>query len=394
MSDFDFDSSVEDAWRSFRTGLAERLAHMTAGDEHTVAQSSEFPEGPHGAITFTVTRAHRVRATVGVADLHTTPEYKLEQLDAMIDGRWRLLRDNRLIYEVSRRRVDELAQVAVDTLRRVWEVVHPAFLAGPGSSPREAVLAIGTIPETQRQLGRLVVRTLEGIAGQNITVDDDGDIPLPTGSTPSWLRVVPDEATVEFFGTVVDRVPNLTTAAEFAATESPRWPGITLVLHQTTLMAFQTIEMTAFHRENLVAGLGRWLQFMHDGAPEIISAIRGSEPPQSPDPESDVLPDPLQTLIVLDEDGTTLDAHEVAEICRYDQSAILGYIRTAQEQYLEWSSSADVSEASGNADEAAACRHEEKAWRATTEQLRAALRVVVLRGGNNVSDRHVYPAAP
>ncbi|NED70252.1 hypothetical protein G3I15_55960, partial [Streptomyces sp. SID10244] len=158
--------------------------------------------------------------------------------DAMVRAGWRLLRDGQLIYEVGQRRVDKLAQVAVDTLREIWEVVHPAFLEHSGPTPREATIAVGTIPETQLQLGRLVVEALEDMAGQRIVVDDDGDIPLPTGRTPSWLRVLADEATVEFFGTVVDVVPNGSTAAEFVATEAPRWPGITLVLHQTTLMAF------------------------------------------------------------------------------------------------------------------------------------------------------------
>ncbi|WAC57562.1 TY-Chap domain-containing protein [Gordonia sp. SL306] len=387
MSDFDFDATVDGAWRAFRADLADRLAGMAIGNSHTVAQS-EFPEGPHGVIAFTVTRAQRVRATVDAGDLHTTPEYLREQLDAMVRAGWRLLRDGRLIYEVGQRRVDKLAQVAVDMLRDIWEVVHPAFLEHSGPTPREATIAVGTIPETQLQLGRLVVEALENMAGRRIVVDDDGDIPLPTGRTPSWLRVLADEATVEFFGTVVDVVPNGSTAAEFVATEAPRWPGITLVLHQKTLMAFQTIEMTAFHRENLTAGLGRWLQFMHDEAPQIISAITGAETPEPPrTAESDLLPDPLQTLIVLDEDGTSLDAHEVAEICRHDQSAILRYIRTSQEQYLEWSSSAALADAADDADEAAACRHEEQAWRATTDQLRAALRIVALRGDGKIADR-------
>ncbi|MGC5258195.1 TY-Chap domain-containing protein [Gordonia sp. DT218] len=387
MSDFDLDATVDGAWRAFRANLADRLAGMAIGNSHTVAQS-EFPEGPHGAIAFTVTRAHRVRATVDAGDLHTTPEYLREQLAAMVGAGWRLLRDGRLIYEVGQRRVDKLAQVAVDTLRDIWEIVHPAFLEHSGPTPREASIAVGTIPETQRQLGRLVVEALENMAGQRIVVDDDGDIPLPTGRTPSWLRVLADEATVEFFGTVVDVVPSGSTAAEFVATEAPRWPGITLVLRRKTLMAFQTIEMTAFHRENLTAGLGRWLQFMHDEAPQIISAITGAESPElSPPPEGDLLPDPLQTLIVLDEDGSTLDPHEVAEICRHDQSAILRYIRTSQEQYLEWSNSAAEADAADDADEAAACRHEEQAWRATTAQLRAALRIVALRGDGNIADR-------
>ncbi|NED68792.1 hypothetical protein G3I15_48515, partial [Streptomyces sp. SID10244] len=88
MSDFDFDVIVDGAWRAFRADLADRLTGMAIGTGHTLAQS-EFPEGPHGVIVFTVTRAHRVRATVNAGDLHTTPECLREQLDAMVRAGWR-----------------------------------------------------------------------------------------------------------------------------------------------------------------------------------------------------------------------------------------------------------------------------------------------------------------
>ncbi|MEE4025002.1 hypothetical protein V1Y59_18090 [Gordonia sp. PKS22-38] len=378
MRDFDFDSAVDDAWREFRADLADRLASLQVGERHTVRASHELGVGPCAVLTFTVTKANRVRCTAHASDLDPTPHVLAEQLDVLESAGWRLLRDGRMITEVGRRRVDELAQVAIDALRQPWEVLHPAFLTGPAPARPEASVAVGVYPTSREHLLRLVSGALEEIAGRPVAVDADGDIPLPTGTMPSWLRVVAQQPTVEFFATLVDEVPDATAAAEFIARESVRWPGITLVLHQTTLTAFSSVEMAAFHRENLVAGIRRWLEFIAESSPQVIEAITGAGRPEASDAEQ--LPDPLQTLIVLDDDGSTLDAHEVATICGHDQSAILGYIRTSQEQYLEWMKSAAEADLAGDADEASACRHEEQAWRATTEQLRAALRVVVLRG--------------
>ncbi|MXP21320.1 hypothetical protein GIY30_08130 [Gordonia sp. HNM0687] len=387
MRDFDFDGSVDDAWRAFRNDLADRAAQLRIGDEHHLEQTQGFPDGPHGTLTFTLTRAHRIRCTAHVVDLHTTPDILAEQLDALTAAGWRLLRDGRLIIEVNRRQVDRLAQVAVDALREIWEVVHPAFLEGDAPPAPEATIAVGAYPVSREHLLRLIVGALEDIAGRRITLDADGDVPLPTGSLPSWLRVLTEEPTIEFVTTLVDDVPDAAAAAQFVATESVRWPGITLVLHQTSLMAFQSVPMTAFHRENLVSAVGHWLQFTAESAPGIITAIAGTA--RDTAPHGDALPDPLQTLIVLDEDGSGLDAHQVATICRHDQSAILGYIRTSQEQYLEWMKSAAEADLADDADEAAACRREEQAWRTTTEKLRAALRLVVLRGDGDVPSQQV-----
>ncbi|MCH5642284.1 hypothetical protein [Gordonia sp. ABSL49_1] len=378
MTGANFDTLVDDAWRTFRNDLADRLSTLPVGGELTVAQSDEFPEGPHGVITFTVTRAHRVRATVQVTDLHSTREFWVVNVKQMQGANWRLLNGGRLIYEVSRRRVDELAHLAVWTLREIWEVVHPAMLADAASMPREASLAIATVPDSRDHLLRCVIEVISDIAGQHIQPDADGDIALPTNTAPSWLRVLGEEPTVELFTTLVDEVPDTAKAAEYVATESVHFPGVKLVLHETSVMAFMTVNVRVFHRVNLVNALGCWFEFMTDSAPEVISAITHADNPS--EPEDGNLPDPLQTLVVLDDDGTSLSAHEVAVICDQDQSAILDYIRVTQQQSIEWSKSAAEAEDAGDAEEAAACRHEEQVWRATTEQLRAALRLVVLGG--------------
>ena len=147
------------------------------------------------------------------------------------------------------------------------------MLAGAAPMPREASLAIATVPDSRDHLLRCVIEVISDIAGQRIQPDEDGDIALPTNTAPSWLRVLGEEPTVELFTTLVDEVPDTAKAAEYVATESVQFPGVKLVLHETSVMAFMTLDVRVFHRVNLVNGLGRWFEFMTDSAPEVISAI-------------------------------------------------------------------------------------------------------------------------
>ncbi|MFW0793331.1 hypothetical protein AAFP30_05925 [Gordonia sp. CPCC 205515] len=374
-----FDESIDDAWRAFGHDLGNRLADLAPGDSLLVEQAREFPEGPHGVLTFTVTGGRRVRCTVVATDLHPTWEFFDEQVTAMKAAGWRELRGGRLIYEVGRRRVDELARVAVDSLREIWEVVHPSFLADETSVPIEPRVEVGAAPKSGDHLQRMVIDVLEDIAKCPITVDEDGDVRLPTRS-PSWLRVRSDEPVIEFFGTLIRTVQDPAAAAVFIATQSRRWLGIKLTLTDSTLMASTSMRVKVFHRKNLVTTLSHWLDFIDETGMEIVAEIAELDPVVAPTADAeatddDRLPDPLQTLIVLDDDHTSLTARDVATICRFDQSAILRYIHTSQEQYLSWKSSADDAD---DAEEAAACRHEAEAWDATVDKLRGALRMVVL----------------
>lgn len=71
----------------------------------------------------------------------------------------------------------------------------------------------------------MVLEALETMSGHPVLVDDDGDIPLPTGEVKSWLRILPTRPTLEFFGTVVEHVTDLPAAYRFVATETLPYTG-------------------------------------------------------------------------------------------------------------------------------------------------------------------------
>ncbi|ROZ85491.1 hypothetical protein [Gordonia sp. OPL2] len=146
-ADLDVDAMIDDAWLAFTADLGRRLAAMDIGDEVEVAQSREFPEGPHGVIRFVVTPSGRVRAMIDSSDLHTTPEYHREQAGDLLHGGWRQSGGTAFVHEVGRTGIPLLATVAVRALRDIWEVIHPAFLEiATDAMPAEPVIEVDTTP--------------------------------------------------------------------------------------------------------------------------------------------------------------------------------------------------------------------------------------------------------
>ncbi len=118
----------------------------------------------------------------------------------------------------------------------------------------------------------MVLEALETMSGHPVLVDDDGDIPLPTGEVKSWLRILPTRPTLEFFGTVVEHVTDLLRPT---ASWRPR-----RCLHRDQARRARHLHRrradggaTAFSRHNVAAGIGQWLQFVEEVRPEIVAAL-------------------------------------------------------------------------------------------------------------------------
>lgn len=374
--DFTVDSNIDDSWRRFQHHVGDRLSGLEPASTLTIQQDPDIPEGPHGRLTFTVTGANRLRCTIRDSDLHPTEEYFTEHLQMLDELGWRRLRNGTHIYEVGRRRVDELAHVAVATLRRVWEVVHPAFLDHSPSARAEPQIEVAVQPHDIDHLRALLVSSLEDLTGCEIRTDADGDIALPTKPVSSWLSPRSDSPRLEFFARLAGDIADTRHAADIVAAQPTMGSAVRLHLLNDEVFATLTLECAVYHPHNLSASLAEWFSFLADCAPKIIEQITQTEPVRAETDER--LPDALQTLLELDPDGRSLSAREVAKICRYSQADILSYIHTCEEQYLTWRRSAVDAAAAADSAEADACRHEADAWRATTHNLRAALRVVVL----------------
>lgn len=384
LTDLDFDVSVEDAWRGFRIDLADQLSQLDHGDEHTVVQSTdEFPGGPHGKLTFTVTGSRRVRCSVAVSDLHTTTDCRLDQMSRLFGMGFRPLqtRDRPIIIESGRRRVDELAATAVRALREIWEVVHPTFLVdGERAGGREPSMPVGVTPHDPDDLRRLVLESLARQVSHPISVDEDGDIRVPTGEVSSWMRVCSDEAAIEFFACIVSSVPDADGAAHFIARRGARWPGITLRMIKRNMYASLRLESSVFYDDNLVSAAKKWIAFVVDDVPQIRDELvsAGSTQELDPDPvvhedESPALPDQLMALLHLIDDGPTTP-DEVAQVCDLNRRTIIDCIKVCNSQRRRWT---EYGEQSDELAEARACSDEAERWMSTMKLLVAALRLVL-----------------
>jgi hypothetical protein len=90
------------------------------------------------------------------------------------------------------------------------------------------------------------------------------------------------------------------------------------------------------------------------------------------------LPQPLMTLIQLDQDGETpLHPRLVASVCDNDRGLVLRLMHIVELEVISWGSAADDARGADDVTEAEACDRERTAWEKTLSHLRAALRFVV-----------------
>ncbi|MGW5524864.1 TY-Chap domain-containing protein [Gordonia sp. NPDC003950] len=393
----DFDSSIEDAWREFRDRLADVFRRLSDGENSRLQVNGSTPEHPAGRLTITVTGAHRVRITVNADDLDGSLDRRLLQVEQLRTLGWRRLRNGSYIIEGSRARADDLAAVTVDTVRQVWEAIHPSFLAAPflpRSPEPEATLRVGTAPHDADHLRSLIHTMLETAAGRTIDLDEDGDLPLPTRPYPSWLRVCEAVPCIEVFTVITDKVIDPAHAATVIAAQPTDHAAIRLLLRGRTVVAQRIIDAAVFVPENINTALNDWFTFVEYDGPRIarLATTREKHMPatDSDSDEEGPLPDALLAILHLDPDNATLSAHEVAEICEYDRSEVLRCIRICEEQEVSWDRSAAEADGTGATEERDACRHEARSWAATSAKLRAALRIVVLPSAGR---RRIRPIA-
>lgn len=376
----DFDTVNEDAWREFRADLADRLFQLPVGSEVAVGKSTRIPDGPRSVITFTFTRARRLRATMNWDSLHRSPKHFVNQLISLEDAGWRTLLDGRRIYEVPRRRADELASVAVEVLRQVCAIVHPAMLAADAAIPREDVSALGCEPTSRAELQAWVRQLVEELAKQPVHVDDDGAIEVTNVGVTSQLHVWAHGPVLQFQGTVIEQVGDVATAKAFIADEAATWGRVKLVLQGTALIAFMKVDVPVFHPTNFHAVLERWLHFVDQGVPKILAAIPAVSGSVFHDPTE--VPDQLLNMLPGESERERLSAAQVAAICRYDQALILSYLTIAHERWLRWLRAIAEAESrdSPQVRNAEDCRAEARVWDMLIITLREALWHTVFRG--------------
>nr|MBA3339870.1 hypothetical protein [Geodermatophilaceae bacterium] len=229
--------------------------------------------------------------------------------------------------------------------------------------------------------------------------DDDGDIPIRSGSAIVFVRVDADGPYVELFSPILvgvrcsplalERISQLNRWVRFV---SFGWDAGTVhasmhlycrpFVPQHLRHAVSVLTSVADRLDDeLRLGLGGRAFFGDengdgtDGGPADSSGEDTED--ENTEDENGELPEALLTLMQLDANADgAVSAEEAADICGRNRADILRYIRIAEEQVIEWRSSAEEALSAGDNDEWAACTHEGKAWQSTVDLLRSALRLV------------------
>jgi hypothetical protein len=301
--------------------------------------------------------------------------------------------------------------MAVGALRDVFAVTHPAFLDIDGMAPEEAQPYLPTrsvtdeaawaedveravMPSGPDHLRELVDEALTPLFGEAPQHDEDGDIPVPWGSSLVFVHVNEDAPVVELASTVVVDVVDRDRAAFEVGVLNRDQQYLTFILigdrvgarlnlpacpfvpehlrFMLTGMSFRLDEIG----EDLVARVGGRLALDPDRSKATTSEA-GHTPPRDGDETDETA---LLTLLQLDADGTaSVDAELAAGVCGFDQGRIVRLLARTDEQEAAWRRSRDEAGRLGDRAEARSCEHELEAWQRTTRVLRRALRLVVER---------------
>lgn len=306
----------------------------------------------------------------------------------------------------------DLAEASVAAIRDVFGVPHPSFLIasdlnGDAGGPAELLglprltpeststtddEPLSIVPTDHDHLVELVDAALAPVVGGPPAHDDDGDIPIRSGSAIVFVRVADDGPFIELFSPVLvdvegtplalERISQLNRWVRFV---SFGWDGGT-VHASMHLYGHPFVPEHLWHAvavltsvadrldDELRLGLGGRAFFGEDesGGTDDVPAGLGTDGGEDVE-----LPEALLTLIQLDAEGEgRVTPEEAADISGRDRGDILGYIRIAEEQVIEWRSAAEEALGDGDREEAAACAHEGKAWQSTVDLLRSALRLV------------------
>ena len=424
--EFDLDKRLTMAWGQMHARLTAALASLE--DETTLSiqlPSAYDQDDLEGAIPYLQFRGYGDRSVRGeVSSNHVLDErHRLsnEQGRALLELGWNAPASDpsdpdsidgpNFWIDADYAAVGDLAEASVAAIRDVFGVPHPSFLEAFGlhrdttaellGHPRQAAEEderteaagvedepIAVEPTDRDHLVELVDAALVPVVGGMPPHDDDGDIPIREGSAIVFVRVAPDGPYVELFSPILVGVRGSPLALE-RISQLNRWVRfVSFGWDAGTVHASMHLYCSPFvpkHLRHAVSVLTSVADRLDDELRLGLGgrAFFGTEEESSTeealaDPgEAAELPEPLLTLMQLDANAEgAVTAEEAADICGRNRRDILDYIRIAEQQVIEWRSSAEEALGDGDTEEWAACTHEGKAWQSTVDLLRSALRLV------------------
>ncbi|WP_203566592.1 T3SS (YopN, CesT) and YbjN peptide-binding chaperone 1 [Aestuariimicrobium ganziense] len=234
-TDFDLDRSITEAWQQFQDRLAEVVSMVDDGSLTIGTLSTSDDQAPFVRFSHARGRDDIVLEATSNASLGEHFQLSLDQLNALEALGYQPPSVDEgagsALFQLARPQADyvELARVAVATLRDVFGVQHPVFLApdqlaevltdeSPTSheslSRYDADDLVAIVPDDQGHLDALVSAELTQMFGHPPIRDSEGDVALRVGSTMVFIRSMPKADELLLFSALVHEVEGRSRAVE------------------------------------------------------------------------------------------------------------------------------------------------------------------------------------
>jgi hypothetical protein len=272
--DFDFDRSVEQAWRRFTLRLADVVSVMDETEPLTLR--------PYDCaeclwyVQFRCTAKERITVEVPLGADRVAPD----QVARLAGLGWRQGPGEMHLTDDQDHSV-ELARTAVQVLRDVFHIAHPVFLdsnvlaevlqepAPVQANQPGAVVAYANLDEVQ--LAAAVAEELTEIFAGPPMRDQDGDFAIRVGSTMVFVRVSTDGKEIRLFSVLVHDVTGRSRASEILndVNAHARWVRFALVRDKIigTLSVFASPFVPAHLRQAITE-----IAHVADGVDDLLAA--------------------------------------------------------------------------------------------------------------------------
>jgi hypothetical protein len=221
----DLDRVTTKAWRRFRRELADRIADLGQGEAFGVAVETAVDAPAAGGAPYVQFCGGKGDIVLGEVSgnryLHAAHRLDKQARRRLGEIGWARPRPKHGVYnyraEVDQSHADQLAVMAVTALYEVFGVTHPAFLGGDvriGDDPdlphADTVELpdepLATTPVGRRHLDQLVDQALIPFLGRVPNRDDDGDIPVASGTAVVFVRTLPHAPLIRIWAEVAVEV--------------------------------------------------------------------------------------------------------------------------------------------------------------------------------------------
>jgi len=404
----DLDRATAKAWRRFRRELADRIADLGQGEVLAVAVEAPIDNNPKSGcapyIQFCRGEGDIVLGEVsGNRNLHAAHCLDKQARRRLEEIGWSRPRPKHGLFnflaEIDQSHADQLAAMAVTAFYEVFGVTHPAFLMGDVSIGEDPDLPhadtveppdepLATTPVGHEHLDELVDQALLPLLGQVPSRDDDGDIPVVSGTAVVFVRTLPQAPLIRIWAEVAVEVSDQDRAKFEVEVLNRDRPFAKFVLVDDRIVAQVHVPAYPFVPEHLRQTLAMMCGLADEVDDDLAVRVGGrrflepsalQETDAAGESERGSIHPAMLTLLQLDaENPGSIKPSLAAQVCENDTELILTLIRWNEEQEIAWRTARDNARDTGDPDdEADACEHERAQAQRTTKLLRKALRLVL-----------------